>query len=201
MPVRFQHDQQPNSIYFLSFTCYQWLPLIEEVKAYDTVYKWFDSLHKKKTYVTGYTIMPNHLHVMLYFPQMPKSLNVVVGNAKRFMAYEIVKRLKEKKADDVLATLRSGVSANEAKKGQVHKVFESSFDAKECYSIKFIDQKIEYMHNNPVSGKWQLANDFTEYEHSSASYYERSVKRYEKLVNVYDVVDGRFNPTNTGSTA
>jgi len=166
--------------------------LFEEVKAYDTVFKWFDSLSARQTYITAYVIMPNHLHAMLYFPKMPKSLNTVVGNAKRFMAYEIVKRLTEKKAVDILSVLQSGVSEKERMKGQVHKVFESSFDAKECYSMKFIDQKIEYMHNNPVAGKWQLVKDFTEYEHSSASYYERGMKRYEKLLNVYDVIDGRL---------
>jgi len=28
------------------------------------------------------------------------------------------------------------------------------------------------MHYNPVSGKWSLADDFTQYSHSSAAYYE-----------------------------
>jgi hypothetical protein len=31
---------------------------------------------------------------------MSKSLNTVIGNAKRFMAYEIIKRLEEKKAKE-----------------------------------------------------------------------------------------------------
>lgn len=95
MPVRFQHHQNANSFYFITFTCYKWLQLFNEADAYDTVYKWFDHLHNNNVFVIGYVIIPNHIHALLHFTQMPKSLNTVIGNAKRFMAYEIVKRLKE----------------------------------------------------------------------------------------------------------
>ena len=142
MPVRFQHDQQPTTIYFVTFTCYKWLSLIQETNTYDGVYKWFDSLYSHNIYVTGYVIMPNHVHALLYFPEMPKSLNTVIGNAKRFLAYEIVKRLEEMKANSLLDTLHAGVKKRERKKGQIHKVFEDSFDAKECHSTKFILQNL-----------------------------------------------------------
>jgi REP element-mobilizing transposase RayT len=64
MPVRFKHDQQPSSFYFVTFTCYKWLSLFHEANAYDAVYKWFDSLSKNNIYVTGYVIMPNHVHAL-----------------------------------------------------------------------------------------------------------------------------------------
>ena len=51
-------------------------------------------------------------------------------------------------------------------------MFKNSFDAKAIYSEKFLLQKINYIHRNPVSGKWMLAKDFVSYEHSSASFYE-----------------------------
>jgi REP element-mobilizing transposase RayT len=188
MPVRFQHDQNQNSFYFITFTCFKWLQLFKETNAYDTVYKWLDHLYNNHIYVTGYVIMPNHVHVLLYFPQMPKSLNMVVGNAKRFMAYEIIKRLEEKKENKLLDLLHGGVKKREAKKGQIHKVFEDSFDAKECFSEEFIFQKLQYIHHNPVSKKWNLVSDFTDYEHSSASFYERGIKKYKNVVYVNDVL-------------
>ncbi len=82
--------------------------------------------------------MPNHVHVLLHFLQMPKSLNIDIGNAKRFLAYEIVKRLKEKNANNLFDMLYAGVKKREKKKGQIHKVFQDNFDAKECYSEQFI---------------------------------------------------------------
>jgi hypothetical protein len=159
---------------------------------YNTVYKWFDHLHKNNIYVTGYVIMPNHVHVLLYFRQMPKTLNTIIGNAKRFMAYEIIKRLTEKKEIKLLDVLHGAVKKREEKKGQIHKVFEDSFDAKECYSEEFIFQKLQYIHHNPVSKKWNLAGDFADYEHSSASFYEGGKKRYENLVHVNDALASKL---------
>ena len=66
-------------------------------------------------------------------------------------------------------------------------MFEDSFDAKECYTRKFITQKLDYMHKNPVSKKWQLVKDFTEYPHSSASFYENGILRYDKILHVAEV--------------
>jgi hypothetical protein len=71
-------------------------------------------------------------------------------------------------------------------------VFEESFDAKECYTEEFIFQKLHYMHHNPVSKKWNLVNDFTDYEHSSASFYEKRLKRYENLVQLSDALSGKL---------
>ena len=33
-------------------------------------------------------------------------------------------------------------------------------------------QKLNYMHKNPVSGKWKLAENYLDYIHSSARFYE-----------------------------
>jgi hypothetical protein len=35
-----------------------------------------------------------------------------------------------------------------------------------------IEQKLDYIHHNPVKGKWKLVDDFTDYHHSSAAFYE-----------------------------
>jgi REP element-mobilizing transposase RayT len=136
----------------------------------------------------GYVIMPNHIHVLLYFPVMPKSLNIVIGNAKRFMAYEIIKRLEAGKNLLLLQELYDSVKKGERKKGQRHKVFEDSFDAKECYSNEFVFQKLDYIHHNPVSKKWNLVNDFTDYLYSSASFYEKGLGNYAKLQHVNEIL-------------
>jgi hypothetical protein len=44
MPVRTQHNQQINRVYFITFTYYKWKNLFALTNAYDTVYKWFDSI-------------------------------------------------------------------------------------------------------------------------------------------------------------
>lgn len=188
MTVRIQHEQEPNSIYFVTFTCYQWLPLFAVTNAYDTVYKWFDYLYSQNIRVAGYIIMPNHVHVLLYFTEMKKPLNTIIGNGKRFMAYEIIQQLSNDNQAVLLQKLAKGVKERERLKGQLHRVFEESFDAKRCISKEFIYQKLDYIHHNATSGKWMLAKDFLSYEHSSAMFYESGKGGYDKLMRVENVI-------------
>src|SRR5258705_13993575 len=105
------------------------------VNGYDMVYKWFGHLKTQKHFSTAFVIMPNHLHVILYFPEAGFNLNKIISNAKRFMpacrtgrAYEIIKRLQQTQRQDILNYLAAEVSGREKKKGQLHKVFIDSFD-------------------------------------------------------------------------
>ena len=182
MAIRYKHSDE-YSTYFCTFTCCNWKNLFEITNTYSAVYNWFKVL--KDTYkadVLAFVIMPNHLHCILHFKDEGFNLNKIIGNGKRFMAYEIVKQLKENNQTDLLAELSGALTERELKKGQVHKVFKDSFDAKAIFSDKFMTQKLDYIHHNPVSGKWNLVADFTNYEHSSASYYETGeVKHFAPL--------------------
>lgn len=131
--------------------------------------------------------MPNHLHCILHFTEPGFNLNSIVSNGKRFMAYEIVQLLQQQGQRDLLNILGNAVTERERKKGQLHKVFKESFDAKAIFSDKFLFQKLNYIHINPVKGKWQLVNDFAEYEHSSASFYETGVAKYFMPVHYKDI--------------
>ncbi len=112
----------------------------------------------------------------------------MIKEGKRFMAYEIIKRLEKEKRNNLLSALQKGVSEIERLKGKHHKVFETSSDIKRCYSNDIILQKLYYMHHNPVSKKWQLADDFVNYIHSSAGYYELNSRPLILLTHYQDVV-------------
>ena len=96
MPVR-QKIVNNNGMYFITFTCTNWLPPFEVANAYDSVYNWFNLLKNDGHHIIGYVIMPNHLHTIISFKNIGKSINTIVSNGKRFMAYDIVKKLEQKK--------------------------------------------------------------------------------------------------------
>lgn len=156
MPVK---RQIPNSSghFFITFTCCKWLPLIEITNGYDLVYNWFDYLKQQGHYITGYVIMPNHIHATIAFRHSKKNINTIVGDGKRFMGYEIINRLKAQGRNDLLQQMANAVTISDKKKGKLYEIWEDSFDWKECNGDKFIVQKLDYMHNNPCAGKWQLA--------------------------------------------
>ncbi len=163
--------KETSGIYFITFTCHEWMSLISQADAYELVYKWFDYLKSKGHSITGYVIMPNHIHVLIYFNGSAKSINKIIGDGKRFMAYGIIKRLQEKHETSILSILHLHLTANGIKKGHRHVVWKDSFDWKRCDTPAFVWQKLNYIHKNPCRGKWQLAESVAAYEHCSARYY------------------------------
>ncbi len=161
-----------NTIYFCTFTCFEWIPLYEITKLYDFIYRWFDILKSKDIKIIGYVIMPNHMHLILFIPGKSSTIDKVIGNGKRFMAYEIIKRLKKLKNETLLMNLSNSVSEIEKLKNKRHNVFQPSFDVKALVSEHFIIQKLNYIHTNPVRGKWNLTDDYRKYAFSSAGFYE-----------------------------
>jgi len=119
--------------------------------------------------------MPNHFHVLLFPTHTGTSLNLLVGEGKRFMAYDIVNGLKKSGKVDLLRELQQGVTTKEKLKDKMHQVFHLSFDARKCFNERMIEQKLDYIHHNPVGGKWNLIEDYSKYAHSSASFYELGV--------------------------
>ena len=94
-----------------------------------------------------------------------------MANGKRFMAYDLIEQLTNLGQHEILNQLSVACTGKERAKGQKHKVFEPSFDAKPVYTLPFLHQKLDYIHHNPVSGKWNLCMEFTDYPHSSAAFY------------------------------
>lgn len=186
MAMKLKHSDT-YSTYFITFMCIKWLSLFEKTKGYDMVYNWFSIL--KKEYdadVIAYVIMPSHLHVVVHFYSKNFNLNTIIANGKRFMAYEIINRLEIANDTELLNHLNAFLTDREKKKEQLHKVFKDSFDAKAIYSQKFLIQKINYIHHNPVSGKWNPVKDFIECEHSSASFYEVQLVKHFKPLHYMD---------------
>jgi|GEM_PF-289284 REP element-mobilizing transposase RayT len=175
--------------FFITFTCSHWLPLIEKVNGHDILYKWFDYLKLQGHFINAYAIMPNHVHVIISFRQTKQSISTIIGNGKRFMAYEIVKRLELACEYGMLHYLEEIVGKTRKENNKRHEVWELSFDWKECISEKFINQKLEYIHNNPCSGKWNLSKCPEDYIHSSAKFYETGQQGIYKIDHIGMMAD------------
>ena len=192
MPVK---KQIPLSCghFFITFTCYKWLPLIAITNGYDLVYNWFNILKANGHFITGYVIMPNHVHATIAFRETKKSINTIIGDGKRFMSYEIVKRLTASSQTAILQQLQDGVNISDKKRGKLHEVWEDSFDWKECRSNDFVNQKLNYMHNNPCNGKWNMAANAYSYPHSSAKFYITGEQGMYPVTNFMELADVNLN--------
>ena len=191
MPVKTTIPYNSGTFY-ITFTCHNWLSLIEKANGYDIVYNWFDYLKEHGHIVNGFVSMPNHIHAILSFRDVGKSINTIIGNGKRFMAYEIINRLKQNGETDLLALLSKNVEQRRKQNNKQHEVWELSFDWKYCRTRDFILQKLNYIHANPCVKKWQLCNSPIEYLHSSAKYYANGEHGIYEVSNFMELDDFNF---------
>jgi REP element-mobilizing transposase RayT len=191
MPRR-QNIPFNEGTFFINIVCYNHLPLIEIVNGYELIYNWFNYLKKKGHFINGYVIMPNHIHVLITFVNTSQSINSIVGNGKRFIAYEILNRLEVFKQDILLKQLSKQVSEKNLKRKKRHEIWNLSFDWKECRDEKFLIQKLEYLHDNPCKGKWDLCKAPVDYKHSSAFFYLTGEQGVYEVKNILEINDIEF---------
>lgn len=160
----------PNQTYFITFTILDWRYIFVNDKYCDLVYKWFDYMrdnYENKIY--GYVIMPNHVHSLINITEKSPKISVLVQNAKRFLAYQIVKFLKEDNKTELLEFFKKNACA---RTGAKHKVFNDRYNDLLIQCDEFFLQKLTYIHNNPCAKHWKLADHIRDYRYSSASNYD-----------------------------
>nr|MBP6392456.1 transposase [Flavobacteriales bacterium] len=182
MSLRTIHSSESN-VFFCTFTCWNWLPLIAETDLYDAVYTWMGLAHEKGYRILGYVIMPNHVHLLLLAPEDHR-INTLLANAKRFLAYEAVRRLQCAGNMQRLEALAAATRTGDRERGQKHRVFSTSSDIRECTDEAMMHQKLDYIHANPVCGKWSLVDDPVDYPHSSLSFYTKGVSTFAPITHV-----------------
>ena len=188
MPVK-RKIPYSNGHFFITFTCYNWLPIIELTNSYDLVYNWFNYLKQQGHFITGYVLMPNHVHATIAFRQTGKDINKIIGDGKRFIGYKIINRLKAKNETVVLEQFSKAVNISDRKRGKLYELWEDSFDWNECIGHAFIEQKLNYMHQNPCAGKYNLAATPEDYLHSSAKYYSTGEQGFYPVTNYMQLED------------
>jgi len=72
-------------------------------------------LQHKGHSIVGYVIMPNHVHVIINFITTEKSIITIISNGKRFIAYDIVKKLQDQQQIIVLQQLSNARTETEIK--------------------------------------------------------------------------------------
>ena len=170
-----------NKIYFWTTTIHKWIPLLGGKINKQII---IDSLKylsdKKLITIYGFVIMPNHIHLIW----QQNNLNGKETPKGSFLKYTAHLFLKELKANGDL----KHYEVNQANKK--HEIWQRDSLGIEVYSREVAKQKLDYIHFNPVSRKWNLAKDDIDYHFSSARFYETSVDDFGFLKNIFKIFDG-----------
>lgn len=160
-----------GEIYFSTATINKWQNLLIN-DTYKNVIT--DSLEhllsKAKMDVFAFVIMPNHIHLIWRMTEM-NGKETPQGSFFKYTAHAFKKLLAEE------SSIHLNLFASDVK----NKEFE--FWQRDSMAIHLFDQdiayqKLDYIHSNPLSGKWSLVKDPCDYEFSSAKFYIDGIKEY-----------------------
>ncbi len=103
--------------------------------------------------------MPNHIHLIWRIGENSKRENVQ-RDLLKFTSQQIIKDLQINHPQ-VLEKFR--VDA----KDRAYQVWERKALSVDIYSRKVLEQKLDYLHANPIQEKWQLCKQAEDYKYSS----------------------------------
>ena len=142
----------PEGAYFISFAVVEWLDVFTRNEYKDII---IDSLHycqkEKGMEVFAWCIMSSHIHLIFRSIKGQKP-ELLIGDFKRFTSKAIVKAIIENPVESRKEILLDQFLKAGAKSSNVNKYqfWRHDNNPIELWSNKVINEKINYIHNNPV---------------------------------------------------
>lgn len=161
----------PEGVYFVSFAVVQWIDVFTRNEYKDIL---IDSLHfsqkEKGLDIFAWCIMTNHVHLIFRSVSNQKP-HQLLGEFKRFTSKAIIQAIKDNPRESRKEWLLEQFIKEGSKSSNVKKYQFWRHDNKpiELWSNKVIDEKLNYIHNNPVEEG--LVHCPEDYGYSSAKDY------------------------------
>ena len=170
------HIQVDNALYYITTNVYDRLALFTQPS---TIIPIIDSLNyyrfKYRFLLTGYVIMPDHLHLLIW-PQGDDKLADIMRDFKKFTAVRLIRQAQvESRSDWLDAFHKAGAETQRSQE----KVWQDDYWDKLVYSPNVLRQKLNYLHRNPVRAG--LVESPEEYPYSS---YRSYVCGDESLIQI-----------------
>lgn len=161
---------QPDAGYFVTLTTVGWVDVFTRPQQKDMLISSLRFCQKEKGLeIYAYCIMTNHLH-MLCKATGEVSLPEIMRDFKKFTSKEVIKNIDaepESRRDWMLKYFED--ACYRLKRDQKYKVWQDGYHAEHLFSQKFLRQKLNYTHNNPVKEKIVARPE--DYLYSSARNY------------------------------
>ena len=168
-----------NPVKFFTATIQGWKPLLKPDKYKNIVTESLKFLvEKKRIRLFGFVVMPNHLH-LLWSMQDGIEEKDVQRDFLKFTAQNIKFDLI-KNHPKVLAHFRTSAKDRE------YQFWKRRAYASEMFNRQVVEQKLEYIHNNPLAKKWNLVQHPEDYFYSSARFYLLNIDDWGFLTHYYE---------------
>jgi len=111
----------------------------------------------------GFVIMPNHIHLLLELLSSDKTS--FQRNFNKYTSQKIIQNMIQNNLQNELLSYKSN------QVDRIYQIWERRPKWIQIQNNLILNQKLEYIHKNPISKKWDLANSDQDYLWSSAKAY------------------------------
>ena len=170
---------EPGMIYFWTATIHRWIHLLkhDHFKSIIT-----DSLAylsgQRKIDVFAFVIMPNHLH-MIWRLIAPNGKESPKASFMKYTAHRFQHYLRQHQPHKLELFRVKLPNKN-------YQFWQRDSLVIRLYDRPIMEQKLTYLHENPLQEHWSLVTDPVNYHYSSAAFYENGCCNFPFLKSVYD---------------
>ncbi|WP_199562675.1 REP-associated tyrosine transposase [Pedobacter chinensis] len=139
-----------NGIYFITTTVVGWIDAFTRKELASVIIESIKYCQKEKGLnVYSWCLMPSHLH-MIISAEEGKNLSDIMRDFKKFTSKKIIKTIKEINESRDWLLDKFSFAARINTKTEEFKFWQDGFHPIALYSNEFKDQKLNYIHDNPV---------------------------------------------------
>ncbi|OQA01768.1 MAG: Transposase IS200 like protein [Bacteroidetes bacterium ADurb.Bin408] len=153
---------EKDKAYFVTFTIVEWLKVLQEDPYKMIILNALKFYQQKRgLLIYAYCIMSNHVHLIVQSNGL-ESVSEVLRDLKKYTSKEISKKTEADNSafsKNAMTVFRK--EGERLKRIKNYKVWQDGNRPMVLYSNKFIWQKLNYIHNNPVEAGLVLNRNFS----------------------------------------
>ena len=162
-------------VYFWTDTIKDWKVLLKDDTYKHIIINCFRELvDRRKIKVYGFVIMPNHIHVLWEMLNI-NGKEMPYASFNKFTSHQFLSHLR-KNPSAIIPYQEISIERN-------HRFWQRDPLAIYLDSKEKAEQKLDYIHLNPLQEKWNLVIKAEDYKWSSARFYETGIDEFGILTD------------------
>ncbi len=134
-------------IYYITTVVYKRLPIFTRPNFIIPLYDSLNFYRYNQAFkLLGYVIMPDHIHLIIW-PCGKSTISDIMRDYKTFTSKRIIRQAKVEGIGEWVAAFRQ---AGQETGRSTNKVWQDSYWDVNIYTERFLRQKLNYVHRNPV---------------------------------------------------
>ncbi|MEM9300405.1 MAG: transposase [Bacteroidota bacterium] len=167
-----------NEAYFWTDTIKDWKRLLQNNDLKMIIINcWQHLIRKRKIKIYAFVIMPNHIH-MIWEMLEKNGKEMPYASFNKFTAHQFLEFLRANQH------ALKGYKVKDLERK--HRFWQRDALAIHMYDTDILEQKLEYIHLNPLQDHWNLVEYPEDYRWSSARFYEDGTDEFGILTHYKD---------------